>query len=125
MPKVENATTANVEHYLHQGLTHLGAGIRVLICMLAVESRGSYPPMDRKFAAGLRACKKVSKAELTVLLGKNVTKFAHIYVTKVIPAWSKTRKSRSPEEADNYWGRGGRDARPSHGPSGKPSLRFG
>jgi hypothetical protein len=31
-----------------------------LICMLAVESAGDYPPTERKFAAGMRARKKIS-----------------------------------------------------------------
>ena len=109
MPSAASAEPRDVIHYLSRGSNYLGAGILVLICMLAVETDGDYPPMDRKFASGLRAQKKISLKDLERLNGKNLTEFAKVYVHKVIPAWCETRKGRSPEEADRFWGCGGTD----------------
>jgi hypothetical protein len=109
MPSIESVEPRHIEDYLRSGIKILGTGIAVLICMLAVETDGAYPPMDRKFASGLRERGKVSEAELECLKGRNVEKFAEVYASKAIPAWRESRNSRTPEEADKYWGHGGRD----------------
>ena len=54
LPAAKKATTKRVAAFLESTLTLRGAGITTLICMLAVETNGRYPPMDRKFAQGLR-----------------------------------------------------------------------
>lgn len=109
IPSPKDVKAKEIEQYLQGGLDHLGAGIPTLICMLAVESNGDYPPIDRKFAAGMKRGKKISANEVGHLVAKDIVKFAKVYVEKVIPAWRESRKGRSPEQADNFWGRGGRD----------------
>lgn len=106
---VNPATLVDVQEYLEATIHIHGAGIPTLICMLAVESKGLYPPMDSKFASGMFAKGVISASERTILCGKNPSRFSMIYVSKVIPAWRKSLKSRSPEQADNYWGRLGGD----------------
>jgi hypothetical protein len=105
LPRAAVARSEDIEGYLRQGNQCRGAGFATLICMLAVESRGDYPPIDRKFAAGLRARNKISDRELDALTGKAYSAFADTYVRKVIPAWHQSRRTRSAEEADCYWGR--------------------
>jgi len=109
LPAVKKATPKSVTAFLESTLTLRGAGITTLICMLAVETNGRYPPMDRKFAQGLRNKKVISKSEESILTGSRPKAFAEVYVAKVIPKWIETRKGRTPQEADNYWGRGGKD----------------
>lgn len=99
----------DVQEYLDRTLIHHGAGIATVICMLAVESNGRFPPMDRKFAAGLRAREVISAAEEKHLTAKKSMHFCRTYVEKVIPAWRESRRTRTPMQADNYWGRGGVD----------------
>jgi hypothetical protein len=104
LPRARAAKSEDIEAYLRKGKC-LGAGITTLICMLAVESAGDYPPIDRKFAAGMRARNKISEGDLNALTGKSRSAFAAAYVSKVIPVWQESRKTRSPKEADWYWGR--------------------
>jgi hypothetical protein len=103
LPRARAVESKGIETYLRQGSKVLGAGIATLICMLAVERKGNYPPMDRKFAAGMRARNKISASEFDDLTGKSYSAFAETYVRKVIPAWRQSRKTRSPKEADWYW----------------------
>lgn len=105
LPRARAARSEDIEAYLREGSPILGAGIATLICMLAVESRGDYAPIDRKFAAGMRARNKISEADFNALTGQSHSAFAVAYVGKVIPAWQQSRKTRSAEEADCYWGR--------------------
>ena len=102
MPPIKKATTANVANYI-KNCRCPGGGIKTLMCMLAVETEGKYPPMDRKFAAGLLARKKVTPKEFMSLESNNPDEFAEIYVRKVIPAWIAARRTRSPKAADNYF----------------------
>jgi len=108
MPTAAKAKVSDVIKFLISGLKHHGAGIPTLICMLAVETKGAYPPMDRKFAAGLVAKNKVTAAEAKKLTGSNPATFASVYVGKVLPAWRDSRKMLSAEAADNYWGSAGK-----------------
>ena len=112
LPRARVATSEDIQDYLLESKC-LGAGIATLICMLAVESRGDYPPIDWKFAAGMRAKNKISDREVRALTGKGISAFADAYVSKVIPAWRQSRKTRSPEEADCYWGRGASKKQPT------------
>ena len=105
LPRARLAKSEAIEAYLREGSTCRGAGIATLICMLAVESAGDYPPIDRKFAAGMRARSKISEGDFNALTGRSHSAFAVAYVSKVIPAWQQSRKTRSAEEADCYWGR--------------------
>lgn len=109
LPRADKATSKAVEAYLESTLMLRGAGITTLICMLAIEKKGSYPPMDRKFAQGLRKKKVISRKEESILTGSRPKAFAEVYVAKVIPKWIETRIGRTPQEADKYWGRGGKD----------------
>ena len=52
LPVASKATSKKLAAYLESTLLLRGAGITTLICMLAIEKNGSYPPMDRKFAQG-------------------------------------------------------------------------
>lgn len=109
MPKAALATRTNVESYIANASAVHGAGIPTVICMLAVESNGDYPPMDEKFSAGLNKKGIISDSESRSLNGSSQKRFAKIYVEKVIPAWMDSLKDRTAQEADNYWGRGGND----------------
>lgn len=113
LPRAVTAKSEDIEQYLRQGSAFLGAGIATLICMLAVESAGDYPPIDRKFAAGMRAKSKISDLELKALTGKGHSRFAVAYVKKVIPAWRQSRGTRSAQEADWYWGRAASENQPT------------
>jgi hypothetical protein len=105
LPPAGGASSDDIKEYLRQGSVYRGAGIATLICMLAVESAGDYPPIVRKFAAGMRARNKISDREFKALTGQGYSAFAEVYVRKVIPAWHQSRQTRSPEDADCYWGR--------------------
>lgn len=107
MNTAKNVTIAEVEEFLESLLNIKGAGIPTLICMLAVESNGDYPPMDRKFSHGLYSKLKISSSEKRALSRNSIAAFAKVYVEKVIPAWVESRINMSPQEADNFWGRGG------------------
>jgi hypothetical protein len=104
LSKASTATQTEFESFLAKRHQFFGAGIAVLICMLSVESGGDYPPMDRKFAAGLRARGKITDEQLSALVGSDDREFAKVYISCVIPAWHESRSSRSPKEADDYWG---------------------
>lgn len=104
MPRAKDATPGRVCRYLEATICHHGVGIPTAICMLAVMTDGDYAPVDCKFVAGMRAKKVLSKADEVDLNGKPIVAFAEVYVAKVLPAWAASRKRRSPEEADNYWG---------------------
>ena len=108
MPTVAKVKVGDVVNFLKSGLAYHGAGIPTLICMLAVETKGAYPPIDRKFAAGLVAKRKVTPTEEKALIGPHPTRFANVYINKVLPAWRQSRKKLSAEAADNYWGSAGK-----------------
>ena len=69
LPVASKASSKKLAAYLENTLPLRGAGITTLICMLAVEKKGNYPPMDRKFALGLRKKNVISAAEETKLTG--------------------------------------------------------
>jgi hypothetical protein len=67
-------------------------------------TQGDYAPIDRKVAAGLLAKDKITRAQRSILLGKEPQGFSEVYVGAVLPAWLDTRKTMSPQDADEYWG---------------------
>ncbi|KZY33591.1 hypothetical protein A3754_08420 [Alcanivorax sp. HI0083] len=109
MPDAVSATKEDIENFIGLAKRFNGAGVPTVICMLAVETDGDYPPMDRRFSSGLEKKGIVSKAYRKSLKGGSIKKFSRVYVEKVIPAWKESLKGRTPQEADNYWGRGGSD----------------
>jgi hypothetical protein len=104
LPPAGTATSTDIEGFLSTRHQFFGAGIAVMVCMLSVESAGDYPPMDRKFAAGMRARGKITQAQESALCGASDPEFAAIYMEKVVPAWHESRLTRTPKEADDYWG---------------------
>lgn len=109
MPKSEVATMQHIEGYISGAEKIHGAGIPTAICMLSVETVGDYPPIDKKFSAGLKQAGVITEEDKKSLVGSNKSKFAKVYVEKVIPEWKKSLKGRTVQQADNYWGRGGKD----------------
>lgn len=109
MPEAAKATEEDIENFIGSAKQFNGAGVPTIICMLSIETNGDYPPMDRRFSSGMERKRIVSKAYRKALKGGSTKKFAKVYVEKVIPAWKESLNGRTPQEADNYWGRGGSD----------------
>jgi len=107
LPAVGRVSADQVEKFLKDTVSIHGAGIPTVVCMLAVESEGSYPPMDRRVVAGLRKLGYIGKADADKLESAELAEFAVVYVRKVIPAWIKERKSQSAEAVDHGWGSAG------------------
>jgi hypothetical protein len=94
-----------LKQYLHRVISLPGVGITTAICMLAVWSDGRFAPIDRKVASGMRNLGILSADEEKTLGGQSVTRIAHVYVAKVLPAWARETKRRTPKEVDDHWGR--------------------
>lgn len=107
LPSASRVTANQISRFLDATVSIHGAGIPTVVCMLAVESKGSYPPMDRRVIAGLRRLKYIGKADADKLESGEPLEFAEVYVAKVIPAWIKERTSRSAEAVDHRWGSAG------------------
>ena len=54
LPPVGRVSANQIVKFLESTVSIHGAGIPTVVCMLAVESEGAYPPMDRRVIAGLR-----------------------------------------------------------------------
>ena len=104
LPAVGRVSANQIQKFLEDTVSVHGAGIPTVVCMLAVVSEGCYPPMDRRVAAGLLRLKYIGKADADKLESGEPLEFAEVYVAKVIPAWTKERKSLSAEAVDNRWG---------------------
>jgi hypothetical protein len=104
LPAVGRVSAKQIHKFLEETMSIHGAGIPTVVCMLAVESDGSYPPMDRRVVAGLRKLGRISKADADKLESGDPAAFAQVYVRKVVPAWIKERKSQSAEAVDHGWG---------------------
>jgi hypothetical protein len=102
MPRCDRVTPGHLVDYFQSCNGH-GAGIKTLVCMLAVESKGAYAPMDNKFASGLRRRAVIDAKKEKILNGSNIVEFASVYVSIVMPIWRKTRKKMSGSKADRYW----------------------
>jgi hypothetical protein len=102
MPRCDRITRECLVKYL-KGHMGNGAGIKMLICMLAVETKGSYAPMDNKFAAGLRSRHRIDEEQENDLNSDVPDKFATVYVDVVMPVWRATRRKKSGPAADGYW----------------------
>ncbi len=107
LPAVGRVSANQIQKFLEDTVSVHGAGIPTVVCMLAVESEGSYPPMDRRVVAGLRKLGYIGKADADKLESAELAEFAVVYVRKVIPAWIKERKSQSAEAVDYGWGSAG------------------
>jgi len=107
LPPVGRVSANQICKFLESTVSIHGAGIPTVVCMLAVESEGAYPPMDRRVVAGLRRLKRIGQADADKLESGDLAEFAQVYVRKVIPAWIKARKSQSAEAVDHGWGAAG------------------
>ena len=107
LPAVGRVSANQIAKFLESTVSIHGAGIPTVVCMLAVESEGAYPPMDRRVVAGLLQLRHITRAEADGLESGELVEFAHVYVTKVIPAWIKARKSQSAAAVDHSWGAAG------------------
>jgi hypothetical protein len=111
LPPAGRVSSNRIRQFLENPVEIQGAGIPTVICMLAVERRGSYPPIDRKVVAGLRVLRYIGKADADKLESGDPVDFADVYVAKVIPAWIKERKTRSAEAVDHRWASAGSTTR--------------
>lgn len=84
-----------------------GCGVKTGIAIIAVISKGKYPPIDKKNLAGL--CKKgvITKKEEKILNGKSYAKIASIYFDKILPEWKKDlpKNNNDPKLVDEKWAR--------------------
>jgi len=116
MPKATKVKPKEISEYLEVGLEHDGAGIAIVICMLAAETGGEYAPIDRKVIAGLKvydgAAVESYEAIALSLKGtptkRGVNTFAQAYVNNVMPVWRRLRKEHSAQAADNFLAKSGR-----------------
>jgi hypothetical protein len=107
LPAVGRVSANQIATFLESTVSIHGAGIPTVVCMLAVESEGAYPPMDRRVIAGLLKLGHIRKVDAERLESGDPVEFAEAYVKKVIPAWIKERKSLSAEAVDHRWGSAG------------------
>ena len=61
LPAVGRVSANQICKFLESTVSIHGAGIPTVVCMLAVESDGAYPPMDRRVVAGLRKLGRISQ----------------------------------------------------------------
>ncbi|WP_174908004.1 hypothetical protein [Burkholderia diffusa] len=92
-----------IKHFLQRVTQLRGIAIKVAICSLAVRKGGLYAPADEKVTRGLVTLGVVTPDDATVLEHKSIGPFAHVYTTKVLPAWHAEIQRRTPEQADAYW----------------------
>jgi hypothetical protein len=107
LPPARQVTAKHILQFLQITLSIHGAGIPTVICMLAVESEGTYPPFDRKVLAGLRKLRHINATDTKRLESGEPHEFAETYVAKVVPAWIEERKTRSAADVDDRWGSAG------------------
>jgi len=86
------------------GLLAIAKAARAL---LAVESEGAYPPIDRRVLAGLRTLGHIGRLDAGTLESGEPAEIAEVYVKKINPAWIKARKSQSAEVVDHACGAAG------------------
>jgi hypothetical protein len=100
---VQEVNAAKVATYLTK-LRVYGCGIKTAACMLAVFSKGEFPPMDEKLAAGLFKKGWITNREAAALNGAGVKAFSKAYVESVIPRWAESRsRGDLPEKIDQRW----------------------
>jgi hypothetical protein len=104
-PQLDGLNAATFAAYLKSLLVY-GCGIKTAVGMLAVISKGEFPPMDEKLAAGIRNRDWIDAAEAKALNGASVQRFAKVYVERVMPRWRKARaRGRKPSAIDRRWAR--------------------
>jgi hypothetical protein len=102
-PKLKALDAAKFAAYLRK-LRVYGCGIKTAVCMLAVVSKGTFPPMDEKLAAGLCERGWIEPDEAKALNGVGVKKFSRAYVERVIPRWKEARsRGEAPQKIDERW----------------------
>jgi hypothetical protein len=108
---IEQSSTADqgqmivhLKQYLDRAVLLPGVGIITAICLLAIWSDGRFAPIDWKVASGMRKLGILSAKDEKTLSGKSHALIAHIYVIKVLSAWTEETKWRTPKEVDDYWG---------------------
>ncbi len=94
---------SHLEKYLNTTRALRGIQIATSMCMLSVQKKGCYAPMDRKVAAGLHALGVLTEDEAISLTGTSTKKFVDIYVKKVLPAWYVERLHKTAREVDEGW----------------------
>ncbi|MGH8254654.1 MAG: hypothetical protein ACRET0_00365 [Steroidobacteraceae bacterium] len=102
-PRLRGLDGAKFAAYLHR-LCVYGCGVKTAVCMLAVVSKGTFPPMDKKLAAGLLKKRWITAHQAKALNGIDVKKFSMVYVERVIPRWIEARSCGDrPAEIDERW----------------------
>ena len=81
-----------------------GAGIKTVICVLAVLTNGSYPPLDKKIAKAARLKQLINTDEEKAINGISHKTIAKIYVEKILPKWTEELESQSAQQVDEEWG---------------------
>jgi hypothetical protein len=108
VPDLQTLTPLQFAEFLGRLLVY-GIGIKTAICMLAVISKGAFPPMDEQVASGLLALGIVGPDEARMLNGTNVQRFSKVYVTRVLPAWTARRaEGISARDLDQQWAAAGK-----------------
>jgi hypothetical protein len=103
-PKLRGLDAATFAIYLKKICVY-GCGIKTAVCMLAAFSKGAFPPMDEKLAAGLLKQGWIEPNEAKALNGTGVAKFSRVYVERVIPRWKAARAlGHKPAKIDERWG---------------------
>ena len=104
LPDAADVTAEQFEEALKE-MNCYGAGLKTLICIVAVMKHGQYPPLDERIAKAARLKNAVTVAEEHELNGRNRTRMAQIYVSKLLPKWLEELEHESSAEAlDNSWG---------------------
>ena len=90
--------------YLEGIRTIYGVGIKVAVCMLAVLSKGRFPPIDEKVVKGLVNLQLVTREDGRILNGQNVQAFSKVFVRQVHRHWRRALSDgKTPEEIDKEW----------------------
>jgi hypothetical protein len=97
---------ANLSDLIEKIIEIEGCGVKTGLCMLAVISKGEFPPIDDKVTGHLRKNEYLMQEEYERLNSQyiRVERFAQLYL-KVRDVWRKQLKENglSPEELDNKW----------------------
>ena len=84
----------------------VGAGVKTIICILAVLTNGQFPPLDIKIASAAKQKGYISEQEEKDLNGSSLNKISDIYINKITPRWrDELSKAPSAEALDQEWGR--------------------
>lgn len=112
LPSPNVVTVQQFQAFLEAAKTIWGAGVKTIICMLAVFTEGTYPPLDSKIALAAKVLGYLDAPELKAINGASTQRIADIYVNRLLPAWSGELQASklSPRDLDNEWGRKANEA---------------